>query len=158
MEEEFLTMKLKELFPQINEIDISRPIGHVLAESKELKSHKSKIELGYKLFLCCCLISVKEKMPMAGPSGVIDDMWHAHILDSELYHRHCEKIFGSYLHHNPNKVSDQVSNELPDELPYDVNSCALYETVKILSKNHGWLKKSLPLIAFLSQKNIHRLK
>lgn len=35
------------------------------------------------------------------PVEDIDHLWHAHILDTNEYHKFCEKAFGKYLHHQP---------------------------------------------------------
>jgi hypothetical protein len=31
----------------------------------------------------------------------VDELWHAHMLDSVHYVRDCDRIFGRYLHHDP---------------------------------------------------------
>ena len=36
-----------------------------------------------------------------GPSPIIDEFWHAHILDTRAYMADCEMLFGRYLHHFP---------------------------------------------------------
>ena len=35
------------------------------------------------------------------PNEILDEYWHAHILDTRAYASDCEKLFGSYLHHYP---------------------------------------------------------
>jgi hypothetical protein len=35
------------------------------------------------------------------PSKLIDEFWHAHILDTKSYHADCAAVFGYYLHHYP---------------------------------------------------------
>ena len=35
------------------------------------------------------------------PSELIDLVWHYHILDTRKYCDDCERLFGSYLHHDP---------------------------------------------------------
>lgn len=35
------------------------------------------------------------------PTKRIDEMWHAHILDTRAYIADCQSIFGEYLHHFP---------------------------------------------------------
>lgn len=35
------------------------------------------------------------------PNELLDEYWHAHILDTRAYSRDCEKLFGFYLHHYP---------------------------------------------------------
>ncbi len=35
------------------------------------------------------------------PWGGVDDVWHAHILDTEKYQQDCNDLFGRFLHHFP---------------------------------------------------------
>ncbi len=35
------------------------------------------------------------------PTPLIDEFWHAHILDTEAYAADCQKLFGRYVHHDP---------------------------------------------------------
>lgn len=35
------------------------------------------------------------------PTELIDEVWHAHILDTRAYAADCERAFGSFLHHFP---------------------------------------------------------
>ncbi len=35
------------------------------------------------------------------PSGLIDLLWHYHILDTRKYAEDCSRIFGYFLHHDP---------------------------------------------------------
>jgi len=55
-------------------------------------------ELWYKRFLKLRIITGNVGIV---PTKVIDEMWHAHILDTRAYHQDCQKIFGHYLHHFP---------------------------------------------------------
>ncbi len=52
------------------------------------------------------------------PTKDVDDVWHQHILNTKLYSRHCDMIYGKMLHHQPfdseesKKESDAL--KLPD--------------------------------------------
>lgn len=35
------------------------------------------------------------------PNKLVDEFWHAHILDTMSYHADCQSVFGYYLHHYP---------------------------------------------------------
>jgi hypothetical protein len=35
------------------------------------------------------------------PCGMVDEVWHTHILDTFAYAPDCEKVFGFFLHHVP---------------------------------------------------------
>jgi hypothetical protein len=52
----------------------------------------------YRNFLWLCY---KHGSPLAAIGRDSDDLWHLHILDTPKYTRDCEKIFGSYLSHQP---------------------------------------------------------
>ncbi len=38
------------------------------------------------------------------PDTTVDDLWHAHILDTRAYAADCQAIFGAFLHHDPSIV------------------------------------------------------
>jgi hypothetical protein len=40
-------------------------------------------------------------MRRSSHAKIVDEIWHQHILDTHAYHRDCDAIFGSYLHHFP---------------------------------------------------------
>ncbi len=43
------------------------------------------------------------------PTPLIDEFWHAHILDTKDYTADCQKLFGKYIHHDPyGGLSDDV--------------------------------------------------
>ena len=41
------------------------------------------------------------RRPVAMPSQVADDLWHAFILDTRAYGAFCRRAFGGFLHHTP---------------------------------------------------------
>ncbi len=52
----------------------------------------------YRRYLALNLVYPDRKL---GPTPLIDDFWHAHILDTEAYTADCQSLFGRYLHHYP---------------------------------------------------------
>jgi hypothetical protein len=56
------------------------------------------IEAEYRKFLALQLMH-----PMADivPCGIVDEMWHRHILDTAAYREDCDAIFGQFLDHFP---------------------------------------------------------
>ncbi len=52
----------------------------------------------YRRFLALNLLYPQETLAV---NRVLDDYWHAHILDTEKYARDCDAIFGKMLHHYP---------------------------------------------------------
>ena len=52
----------------------------------------------YRKFLCLCLENPDEPIV---PSGLVDDFWHLHILDTQKYMDDCHQYLGYLLHHFP---------------------------------------------------------
>jgi hypothetical protein len=52
----------------------------------------------YRRFL---YLTAKYKETTIVPTSIVDDLWHAHILDTEKYLSDCYTIFGQILHHFP---------------------------------------------------------
>jgi hypothetical protein len=57
-----------------------------------------RAERRYKMWLFLRRKYPSELMP---PPEDIDKVWHAHLLDSQAYHRDSAAIFGGYFHHYP---------------------------------------------------------
>ena len=58
----------------------------------------------YKMFLRLIAKNRLEKKLSDGIApftNTIDEVWHAHILDTQKYFDDCERIFGEYIHHYP---------------------------------------------------------
>lgn len=58
----------------------------------------TEAEEAYRRFLVLNLLYPEERLAV---NEVLDDYWHAHILDTERYAADCDRIFGSMLHHYP---------------------------------------------------------
>jgi hypothetical protein len=54
---------------------------------------------GLRQYFRVCLRGGRQTMPM--PSQLVDDAWHAFILDTPRYARFCHSAFGRFLHHRP---------------------------------------------------------
>lgn len=68
------------------------------AESSMTESRWDAAELEYRRYL-----SLKCFYPDLSlvPSKMVDEIWHAHILDTQAYAADCERVFGYFLHHFP---------------------------------------------------------
>ncbi|WP_083250951.1 glycine-rich domain-containing protein [Acidihalobacter aeolianus] len=62
------------------------------------------------------------------PSRLVDEFWHAHILDTQAYVKDCQSVFGEYLHHYP--YMGLGSSEARDELE------TAYSLTKIAYERH----------------------
>lgn len=63
----------------------------------------------YKKYLVLCGLYPKARLV---PTKDIDIVWHTHILDTNRYHEDCHKIFGYFLHHNPNYSPEIVGGAI----------------------------------------------
>ena len=55
-------------------------------------------EVWYKQFLKLHVLHPGKSIV---PTGMIDTMWHQHILDTRKYAADCQQIFGKFMHHYP---------------------------------------------------------
>jgi hypothetical protein len=91
----------KNLGGKVMELDLG-PIMFKLA-SKEDGAGWSvekvlRVEGEYRKFLILCAEMPGEPIV---PSKEVDEMWHAHILDTGKYATDCDNVFGYFLHHFP---------------------------------------------------------
>ncbi len=56
------------------------------------------VEAQYRCYLFLLYKYPKRNLPA---SEDIDEIWHAHILDTRKYARDCKRIFGRFMHHFP---------------------------------------------------------
>src|SRR5882672_6092282 len=68
------------------------------------------IEQGYRIYLTM-LAKYQEHAEDILLSKDVDEFWHTHILQTIKYSEDCERVFGSYLHHNPH-----VGERKPEDL------------------------------------------
>lgn len=97
----------------------TKPVGEVIAAIQALdlesvkvramdpelgegwtREYADSVALAYKHFL---IIAVKnqESAEEILPSKDVDEFWHTHILQTMKYADDCQKVFGTFLHHNP---------------------------------------------------------
>lgn len=72
-----------------------------LAHSSEAKMSPELCDLAereYRRFLTLHLLYPKAELV---PSKLVDEFWHAHILDTAAYAEDCQKVFGKFMHHFP---------------------------------------------------------
>lgn len=87
-------------FPAVKTIDLSR-LKHKMTESSEAEispGEWDKAEVEYRRFL-----TLKQIYPGVSlvPSKQVDQVWHAHILDTRAYREDCNKLFGRFIDHYP---------------------------------------------------------
>lgn len=83
---------------RVSGIDLD-PLKRKLAEEKGYTEETlAQMDRQYRQFL-----SLKLTFPGKSivPTRFIDEMWHAHILDTRAYASDCQRVFGYFLHHYP---------------------------------------------------------
>src|SRR6266850_4397718 len=64
------------------------------------REYAQSIERAYRKYLTM-LVKHPEDVEDIVVSKDVDEFWHTHILHTMKYTEDCERVFGTYLHHNP---------------------------------------------------------
>src|SRR6266705_1835716 len=64
------------------------------------REYAESIERAYRNYLIV-LVKHPEDIEEIVVSKDVDEFWHTHILHTMKYTEDCERVFGTYLHHNP---------------------------------------------------------
>ena len=96
-----ITSTSEEIAPSVAELDLERIAWKV--SNDPYKPRMSEEEVSRALHQYRRFLSLKVRHPGANlvPTDDIDMIWHAHILDTERYASDCQRLFGSFLHHEP---------------------------------------------------------
>ena len=95
---------------------------------EELQWSRAQVEfaeLEYKRMLTLLLWNPGLRHPIV-PIGLVDEIWHRHILDSRAYHADMQTLFGEYLHHFP-YLGFRTKESLHLKREAFELSCRLYE-------------------------------
>ena len=96
-----ITNTSEEIAPSVAELDLKRITWKV--SNDPYKPEMSDEEVSRAVHQYRRFLSLKVRYPGANlvPTDDIDMIWHAHILDTERYAYDCQRLFGSFLHHEP---------------------------------------------------------
>ena len=87
------------IHPLVEELNFDRLKWKIVRGSNNITDEIVQIaEQEYKRFLT---ISILNPDVGLAPTPLMDEMWHALILDTANYMADCELLFGKYIHHNP---------------------------------------------------------
>ena len=103
MEARLTDKPVSEILAAIHELDIEPVKQRVMdAELGEgwTREYADSIGVAYKNYLMM-LAKHQEHAEEIQLSKDVDEFWHTHILQTIKYTEDCERIFGTYLHHNP---------------------------------------------------------
>ena len=74
------------------------------------REYADRIEIAYKNYLTM-LVKYQDDAEDILLAEDVDEFWHTHILQTMKYTEDCERVFGKYLHHNP---------EIGEQSPADI--------------------------------------
>ena len=89
-----------QLHPSVEALDFDR-LKWKLCQSAEAKMSPTDCDFAeqeYRRYLTLKKIYPGKELV---PNKLVDEFWHAHILDTVAYHADCKAVFGAYLHHFP---------------------------------------------------------
>jgi hypothetical protein len=87
----------------IEELDLSKMRDRLMAGPEELGQswNVAKADYYQRLYRNWLYVCRKHESETLAPQVEIDCCWHEHILDTRVYFRDCDRIFGYYFHHFP---------------------------------------------------------
>jgi len=91
---------IESVYQKVYGIDFDA-IKWKLTKSSEAKMTVAQCELAieeYQKFLILKLLYPSAELV---PNKLVDEMWHAHILDTKSYREDCHRVFGFFLDHFP---------------------------------------------------------
>ena len=74
------------------------------------REYADSIETAYRTYLTM-LVKYQDHAEDIMLAKDVDEFWHTHILQTMKYSDDCEKVFGTYLHHNPH-VGPRTAEDL----------------------------------------------
>jgi hypothetical protein len=91
---------VNEAIERVGQLDLSRINRKLKYDNPDYWSDEriAEAEETYRRFLALHLIYPEQTLAV---NHVLDEYWHAHILDTEKYVADCDAIFGRVLHHDP---------------------------------------------------------
>lgn len=103
MQARLTTKPVEEVISAIQELDLESVKLRVMdAELGEgwTREYAESIEVAYKTYLTM-VVKYQEHAEDIMLSKDVDEFWHTHILQTMKYADDCQKVFGTFLHHDP---------------------------------------------------------
>lgn len=91
-------MDIEQAMAKVAGLDFSKLKRKLEATEGWSNDTVGEAEQLYCKFLALVMVYPDNRL---GPSRIIDNFWHAHILDTKAYTSDCEMLFGKYMHHYP---------------------------------------------------------
>jgi hypothetical protein len=109
----------RDIKQYIDSIDFTQLIDKMVNYNGWLKEDAEETSLQYRRFLYLNRKYCFQNAEALVPSEDIDEFWHAHILDTKVYMKDCQAIFGQFLHHYPYFGIDEASDKKTLYLAFD---------------------------------------
>jgi len=103
MSAKFIHKPVQEVIAAIQALDLASVKARVMdPELGEGWSHEyaNEIEAAYKTYLTM-VVKYHEQAEDIPPSEDVDQFWHTHILQTAKYADDYQRVFGTFIHHNP---------------------------------------------------------
>jgi hypothetical protein len=103
MQARLTTKPVEEVVSAIQQLDLESVKLRVMdAELGEgwTREYAESIEVAYKTYLTM-VVKYQDHAEDIMLSKDVDEFWHTHILQTMKYADDCQKVFGTFLHHNP---------------------------------------------------------
>ena len=101
---------LREAKEYIDSIDFSNIINKLVNRHKWARAEAEETCQQFRNYLWLIKKSGLDREQPLPPSEDIDEFWHHAILETAEYFKHCNAIFGRYLHHYPYLGIDGKTN------------------------------------------------
>jgi len=89
------------------------------------REYAESIERAYRNYLTM-LVKHPEDVEDIVVSKDVDEFWHTHILHTMKYTEDCERVFGTYLHHNPD-IGGRATAEIERKAAWVEKTRRLYQ-------------------------------
>ena len=86
----------------VNALDLAPIENHLVTRLGWSEDKAARGITGYRRFLYLCAEHPDQTLV---PNGVIDEVWHTHIVHTRKYAADCEQLCGRFLHHTPNTAN-----------------------------------------------------
>lgn len=88
------------IHPKVATLDFKR-LKWKLTHSSEAKMSPEMCDLAEREYRRFLMLKMEHPNISLVPTKLIDEFWHAHILDTAAYARDCMTLFGAFMHHFP---------------------------------------------------------
>lgn len=93
------------LFDKISTFDFGKVVDKYAKDHKVSSDTAHEILLELKRLLTLCVLHPENGY---ATGGSVDEMWHTFILFTKDYARFCQDTAGTFVHHSPELVSDEL--------------------------------------------------